>query len=113
MVTTFLPDRSSRQTVGVHDDRRVEHAVGVHGDDGLDVVGRDDPDGCDTRDLAGVLADLVLAVHQHADEIENGAVGEVPDTDLSDVARHPLNDAICHAADRLPGLNTTDRTSVV
>jgi hypothetical protein len=54
-----------------------------------------------------VLADLVLGVHQHPDQIENGVVGEVPNTDLSHVARHPLNDSIGHAADRSPGLNTT------
>ena len=66
----------------------------------VDVVGRDDADRCDARDLACVLADLVLAVHQHPDQIEHRAVGEVPNSDLSDVAGHPLNDSIGHAAAR-------------
>ena len=64
---------------------------------GVDVVGRGDADRCDARDLARILADLVLAVHQHPDQVEHRVVGEVPYTDLSDVACHPLNDSIGHA----------------
>ena len=41
------------------------------------------------------------------DEVEDGMVREVPNTDLPDVTRHPLDDSIRHAAERLPGVNTT------
>jgi hypothetical protein len=78
----------------VHDDRGVEHAVGVSGDYRADVVGGDDADRFDAGDLAGVLADLVLAVDQDTDEVERRASGEMADTGLADVSGHPLDHTV-------------------
>jgi hypothetical protein len=73
--------------------RGVHHAVDAGTEDGVDVVGRGDADGVDARELTGVAAFLVGAVHPHPDQLEVGPPLDGGDGDRADAAGAPHGDA--------------------
>ena len=64
--------QQSADGLGVHDDRRVEDAVGVRGDDGVDVVGRDDADRRDAAISPASLPTLSLLCTRTATRSNTG-----------------------------------------
>ena len=56
--------------------RRVTDAVGVEGEQGVDVLGGGDAHGVDPAELAGVAAGLVVAVDPQPDQLEVGVVDD-------------------------------------
>src|SRR4029453_2774168 len=83
------------QLVDVEAARHVQDAVGVEGDERVDVVRGADagvPPG--PRELAGVHPDLVGAVHTHAHDLEVRVLERRAQRPSTDVPRGPLHDAV-------------------
>ncbi len=78
--------------VDVGPERVVADAVGLHGQEGVDVVGRDDAEGLDPDEIAHVAADLVGAPGEAADQVEAGVAGDRACGASTDVAGGPLHD---------------------
>ena len=80
--TTFLPERSEK------------HAVGLQGDQLLDIVGRDHAGGWQADEFTRVLADLLRIGDEHTDQFNCRVLNEVLEGYFADRAGGPLNDAI-------------------
>jgi hypothetical protein len=85
-------------------ERRVTHAVGVEGEDRVDVVGRDDTGVGAVDEPARVRPDLVGVVDAHADEVEVRPLEDRPERLATHVACAPLHDPVHgpSASHRLP-----------
>ena len=85
------------QLVEVEAARHVQDAVGLERDERVDVVGgRDTGVRTGPRELAGVDADLVGAVHAHAHDLEVRVRERRAQRPSTDVPRRPLHDAVPH-----------------
>src|SRR6056297_2107586 len=76
----------------------MDHHVGLHLQDRLDVTRCLDANGTDARQLAGVTPCLGLAVDVHAHELHAGALVNGLHGVAADVAAGPLNHLDRHAA---------------
>ena len=72
------------QRVALRTARRVDDAVGFQGNQRVRVIGGGKADRLAVGEFAGVLADLLVRVHPHADQIQIGAPLNGADGDRSD-----------------------------
>ena len=87
---------------------RVADAVGVEGEQGVDVLGGGDAHRVDAAQLTGVAAGLVVAVDPEADQLEIGVVDDGGHGVDADGARRPLDDLVAHVGDRSAARTTVD-----
>ena len=80
--------------------RRVTDGVRVEGEKVVDVVGGGDADRIEPGQRAGVDADLLRAVHPHADELEIGTLDRRSERPSTGIAGAPLDHAVRHEASR-------------
>ena len=81
----------------VRQQRAVDHAVGVEGEDVVHAGRREDADGVQADEFADVLAVLALRVHPGADQLEVGMRQHALDRGLAHAARRPLHHSDRHA----------------
>ena len=82
--------------------RGVADALGVGGEQRVDVVGRGHPDGIEVGELAGVAPDLVRRVDPETGELELGVADDAAQRVVAHVAGAPLDDACRHGGAPYP-----------
>ncbi len=98
-------DHLAGADVGV---RGVTDAVGVEGEQGVDVLGGGDADRVDAAQLAGVAAGLVVAVDPEPGQLEVGVVDDGGHGVDADGPGRPLDDLVAHPATVLRRETTVD-----
>ena len=92
-MTTLVPaPQDPLEHADVGPVRHVDDAVGVEGEQRVDVVGGGEADRISSRQGAGIDPDLVRAVGEHADELEPGVVEDRPQGRGADDPGGPLHD---------------------
>ena len=89
--------QDARDDLGIGEDGRVDHAVGVDRERLVDVGRRGDADRLAPDELADVAAVLGRAVYPAPDELELGMRQHALDRGAPDATRRPLDHAVAHA----------------